>query len=149
MERPRETGERRVRDLFDAREAPIFRREPIEAVVPERTCGASWRGIDSRGVEEVVVKRHVREIPADGTEGVHVGMALLEPVDELDAELEGALRMTQEIVLVDLEQLVEARDRGDRRLTDPDDADLRGLDECDREPRPEHAREGGGRHPSG
>jgi hypothetical protein len=80
---------------------------------------------------------------------MHVGMALLVPVDELDAEFERALRVPQEVVLVDLDQLVELRDRRDRRFTDTDDADLGRLDQRDREPWAEHARQRGRGHPPG
>ena len=58
--------------------------------------------------------------------------ALLEPVDELDAELERSLRVPQEFVFVDLQQLVELLDCRDRRLAHTDDADLGGLHERDR-----------------
>ena len=76
-------------------------------------------------------------------------LALLPPVDELDAELECALRMPQEIVFVELHQAVELRDRGDRRLADADDADLGGFDQRDGQPRAQDARQRGGRHPAG
>ena len=38
------------------------------------------------------MKRDVGQVATHGAEGMHVRMPLLAPVDELDAELEGALR---------------------------------------------------------
>jgi hypothetical protein len=96
-----------------------------------------------------MMERNVGEVAAHRPEGMHVGMALLVPVDELDAELERALRLSQEIVLVDLEQLVELRDGGNRRLADADDADLGGFHQRDRQPRAQHTRQRCRRHPSG
>ena len=92
---------------------------------------------------------NVGQIAADRTEGMHVFMPLLVPVDELDAELERALRVAQEFVLVDLQQLVELRDGRDRRLAYADDADLGRLDQGYRQPGTQHARQRSGRHPAG
>ena len=95
------------------------------------------------------MERDVGQVAAHGSEGMHVRLPLLAPVDELDAELEGALRLPQEIVFVDLHQLVELRDRRDRRLAHTDDADLGRFDQRDRQSRPQHARQRGRGHPSG
>ena len=144
MEGPGQSRERRVGDAFDAREPRLLRRQPVEAVVPERT-----RRTLRLVAQPIVMKRDVGEVATDGPEGMHVRMPLLVPVDELDAELERALRLPQEIVFVDLHQLVELLDRRDRRLADTDDADLGGLDQRDRQSRAEHARQRGRRHPAG
>jgi hypothetical protein len=47
-------------------------------------------------------------------------MARLEPVDELDAELERAPGRAEERVFVEPERVVEQMDLRDRRLADPD-----------------------------
>ena len=44
---------------------------------------------------------------------------------------------------------LNCRDRRDRRLAHSDDADLGGLDQRDRQPRAQHARQRGGGHPAG
>ena len=79
---------------------------------------------------------------------MHVRMAFLVPVDELDAELESAVRVLQELVFVDAQHAIELRDRRDRRLADTDDADLGGFDERDGQSWAEHARKRRSGHPS-
>src|SRR5690349_1321849 len=51
------------------------------------------------------------------------------PATKLDAELEGSLCLAHELRFVDLEQLVEVAQRGQRGLADPHGADVIGLDE--------------------
>src|SRR5204863_9512017 len=76
-------------------------------------------------------------------------MTRLVPIDELDAELEGALRLAQEIVLVEAQHVVVQRDGRDGRLADPDDADLVRLHQRDGETRPHARGKRSGRHPPG
>ena len=67
------------------------------------------------------------EVRAEQPEIVEVVVAEATPVDELDAELEGGIRLANELVLVDAEQLVEEDDRRNRGLADADSADFFGL----------------------
>jgi hypothetical protein len=96
-----------------------------------------------------MVERDIGQITAHRTEGVHVRPPFLVPVDEFDAEFERALRLPQEVVLVDFDQPVERGDGGNGGLAHADDADLGRLHQRDVEPRSEHARDGRGRHPAG
>src|SRR5690348_14556283 len=73
----------------------------------------------------------------------------LDPVDELDAEFVRAPGATNELELVEPQDLVEFLDGRDRRFADSDDADLLGLDECDPAGRTQRVGQRGGRHPSG
>src|ERR1700722_4331423 len=71
------------------------------------------------------------------------------PVDELDAELEGALGVRDKIVLIHAEHAVERADRRDSRFTYSNGPYLIGLDQCDRHARVlDHAREPRPPHPS-
>src|SRR6185312_6460272 len=88
------------------------------------------------------------QIQAVDAEGMQVPASRAVPVDELDAELEGSLRVAEEIVLVDLEQTVERPDGRDRRLSHPDGADLVGLDQRHGDPAVlYHARQSRRGHP--
>src|SRR6187399_1614330 len=115
MERPGEPRQRRVGNAFQAREARLLCRNPVQAVVPKRTRRTLRLFAQPAFLEEIVMERDIGQVATDGAEGMHIRLPLLEPVDELDAELEGSLRVPQEIVLVDLQQLVELLDGGDRR----------------------------------
>lgn len=76
-------------------------------------------------------------------------MALPGPVDELDAELEGAAGLPEESRLVDSQPGVEMAHRRNRCLTDPNGTDLFRLDQCDGT-RPLRAiRKGSSSHPAG
>jgi hypothetical protein len=89
-------------------------------------------------------------VDAERPEGVEIGLADGAPVDELDAQLEDALGLADEVVLVEAEHGVEQADLRDRRLAHADDADLLGLDQGDgRVVRPEDLGHGRGRHPAG
>src|ERR1051325_3560358 len=72
------------------------------------------------------------------------------PVAELDAELEGRLGATDEVVLVDAEEPVEQLDRRDGGFPDADRSDLRRLDQLDAGDRSvADPRQRGRRHPAG
>jgi hypothetical protein len=81
---------------------------------------------------------------------VEVAVSLAPPILEIDPELEGALRLPDELVLVDLQHAVEGGHLWDGRLADTDDSDLVGLDEHDlAKLGRQDLREGSGGHPSG
>src|SRR4051812_7785691 len=124
MKGPCEACKRRVWNAIQSRKFRMLRRDVIQAVIPERT----WRSLRLFS-QPVMMKRNVGEITSNGTEGMHVRMTLLVPVDEFDAELERSLCLSQEVVFIDAQHLVELRDRWNCRLTDSDDADLGGLDQ--------------------
>src|SRR5690606_4040724 len=60
-----------------------------------------------------------------------IARAGTQPVDEFDAELDGAAGLAHELGLVDAEHNVEAFDMRQRRLADTDGADLVALDQGD------------------
>src|SRR2546429_3288294 len=119
-------------------------RHPVEAVVPQGLATALHHFL-----QPIVVERNIGEILADAAESVHVAMTRLVPIDELYAELEGALRLAQEIVLVDAQQIIVQRYRRDGRLADPDDADLVRLHQRDGETRTHDLGDRCSRHPPG
>ena len=80
---------------------------------------------------------------------MHIGLAGLQPVDELDAELERAHGFPDELRFVDAEQLVEERQVRHGGLADPDGADLFGFDQSYRMPGAEYLGQRGGTHPAG
>jgi hypothetical protein len=55
---------------------------------------------------------------------VHVAVADAAPVLELDAQLEGGLRLAHELIFVDAEHLVEQLDHRDGRFSHADGADI-------------------------
>ena len=86
---------------------------------------------------------------ARGTERVYVALSRPCPVLELDPELEGRLRLAQEIVLVDGVGAKVVDDRRDGRLADAHRADLLRLDEPDGAPEVrEGLRQRRGGHPA-
>ena len=80
------------------------------------------------GAEPMLVKGGGAEIVAIAAEGVEVAVALVQPADELDSELEGGLRCLDEFVFGEADQAVEQVDGRDAGLADADDADLVGFD---------------------
>ena len=77
------------------------------------------------------MKGHPFHVDAVLAEGVDVAVPDLAPVHKLDAELERALGRSNEVILVQPEQIVEQANLGDGRLPHPDRADLFGLDQVD------------------
>src|SRR5947209_926240 len=83
-------------------------------------------------------------------ERVEVSLAWRAPVDELNAELEGAVARRQEFVLVDTNHVVEGHERRDGGFADSNRADFVRFDQNDFDRlRVEERRESGGGHPAG
>ena len=82
-------------------------------------------------------------------EGVDVVLPHVAPVLEADAELEGGLRGGHELLFVDVEQLVEGQQRGDRGLAHAHGADLVGLDQADVQRLAQRLAQAGRHHPAG
>src|SRR5438132_3145353 len=53
------------------------------------------------------------------------------PIDELDPELEGRLRLADELVLIDAKNTIECPDRRNGRFSDAHNSDFLGFDEND------------------
>src|ERR1700738_5005206 len=84
---------------------------------------------------------------ADGAEAMDVAIAGTAPVHELDAELEGAAHLADELDLIDLQHAVEQLQVRYGGFAHADGADLLGFDEPNGAFAPQHFRQGGGRHP--
>src|SRR5438270_10728494 len=65
---------------------------------------------------------------------MEVAVVWPQPVDEFDAQLEGAFGGADEFVFIDLQHLVEQLNDRDGRFADADDADFLRFDERDPEP---------------
>ena len=107
-------------------EAAVARQRPGHGVVLDR-----HRAAPGPLAQPVLMERYRIEVFADAAERVEVAMAGPDPVDEPDAELEGAARGRDEGILVETELPVEMPDRRDGGLADADGADGRGLDHLD------------------
>src|ERR1700704_6735656 len=99
-------------------------------------------------LQPVLVKRQQPVVVADGAEAMNVAIPGTPPVDELDAELEGAAYLADELDLIDLQHAVEELQVRNGGFAHPDRADLLGFDEANGAFAPQHLRERGGRHPS-
>ena len=100
-------------------------------------------------LEPVLVEGQRPVVVADRAEAVDVASTHAAPVDELDAELEGAAHRADEFDFVDLQRVVERAQVRHGRLAHADRADVFGLDELDGALALERVREAGGRHPAG
>ena len=70
-----------------------------------------------------------------------VAVAVVQPVAEFDAELEGAVGAADELGLVEAEPVDPIVELGDGRLADPNGSDLVGFDQGDRSDIPQEGRE--------
>ena len=68
----------------------------------------------------------------DVAKGVHVAVAVLAPVFELDAELDTAVGCFEKISLIEAQGVVEIDDGGDCGLADANNANVVRLNESDR-----------------
>ena len=75
-------------------------------------------------LEPELVKFHRFHVDAEASERVEVAVTDPRPVDEFDRELEGALGLAEEIVLVDAEKLVERQNGRNGRFAHADDPDF-------------------------
>ena len=119
----RDVGERRRRRyVVGAGQEPVFaRRERLQLIGADITHVLACH----QQAQPVVMERGGAGIVADRSEAVHIAVADARPVAELDAELEGALRGTHELGLIQPECLrVERSDVRHGRFADADDADL-------------------------
>ena len=145
MEGVRDVRQRRVFDLGRTHELVLLRRDGIEGVIIQRT-----RFAKRAQLQPVVVELHHAEIaPTDSAEGVVIGVPKASPVLEFDAEFEGALRGTQELVFINTHARIEAADRWNGRFADTNDANLVRLDQGDVDDTRKHLDQGGGGHPAG
>ena len=144
MEGMEDVGERRVRDVGATQELAGARRHAVEDVVAE------FRGFAAQvQLVPVMMEGHQAQVaPAHRAEGVVVAMAGSQPIDEFDAELEGALGLADEIVFVEAERAVEQADLRDGGLAHADDADLVGFDQADRYAAPEQLGQRRAGHPA-
>src|SRR6185437_11384906 len=125
-------------------ELAMLRRQRIERVFVQRL-----RTSEVMRLQPVLVERHQAVIAADAAETVHVAVADARPVEELDAELEGALGLLDELDLVDFQDLVEQLQVRHRGFADADRADLFRFHQADRIAALQHLAKGGGGHPAG
>ncbi len=142
----------------------------LEGVVDLRGVrpGGAGKAVFHRGRRFGIIASEVGR-PAHGGEAqpeimeadaVHVAAVIAErmeiaaagclPVDEIDAQLVCSVGLTDELVLVQPQQVVEGENRRYRRLADADRADLGGFDQGDVViDRAERLGKQGRRHPSG
>src|SRR5580698_11586845 len=79
---------------------------------------------------------------------MHVAITDEGPVAELNTELDRALRLTHELVLVEFQQMIEPYNPGNRGFPNTDRADFIGLHDCDVDFAVDRAGERGCGHPT-
>ena len=121
----------------------LGRRPGHAQLVQLRRLAARLRG------QPILVQRQEIKVAAIGAERVEIGVVLLAPVDELDPQLEAALRGGNEVILGNAQCFVEGADRRDRRLTHPDRADLFTFDQRNAAASADCIGERGSGHPAG
>src|SRR5205823_9712645 len=82
-------------------------------------------------LQPIMMRRDAVDELAIIAEAVEMTVADGPPVDEFDAELEAALRRTDELALVDAENTVENLHQRHCRFADADGADCLGFDQAD------------------
>ncbi|VVT14865.1 conserved hypothetical protein [Sphingomonas aurantiaca] len=113
-----------------------------DRIVADRP-GAACRG----KAEPVMVEADIVERSAETAERVNVAVADRAEIAEVDPELEGRMRGAHEIGLVQAQAFDEGTDVRQRCLTDPDDPDIRRLDQMDRARDRQQPHKRRGRHP--
>ena len=94
--------------------------------------------------------RPVAKFCPEQPEIMKVGVAKPSPVDEFDAQLEGGIRLPDELILVNLKLILEQANWGNRSLADADGSDLLGFDQRDGvRLRSDNFGQESGRHPAG
>jgi hypothetical protein len=131
LERIAELGQRRFRLLGRrVQELVRLRRHRRDRVLVER------RAVPREPpLEPVMVELDPHHVEPVESERVDVAVPDPRPVDELDAELVGRMRLAHELHLVEPEHRVEQHDLRDRRLAHADGADRLALDQLDRDSR--------------
>ena len=123
---------------------------PRSAATTFRQNGANIAHLAGEmSLEPILVKRQQAAVAAHNAEAVHVRVAETAPVDELNAQFERGLGLTDELVFVDVERLIELPDLRNRGFADANRADFVGFDQADAEIAEQHLGHGGRGHPSG
>ena len=139
--RQRRIGRRiaRRRDEFSQR-----RSDGVERIIAD-VLGLARRA----GLQPILMEGHQPEVATDRAEAVDIAVTDLSPVIELDAKLEAALGLANELRLIDLEQPVESGKVRNGRFADPDDPDFFGFNQDDVDLSAERLGYGRGAHPAG
>src|ERR1700692_4591774 len=95
------------------------------------------------------MKRYYAALTSKHTETVNIRIAESTPVDELDAQLECALGLTDEIILVKLQGSIELPDGRYCGFANTDRADFVGFDQANVVIADQHLGHGRCRHPAG
>ncbi len=138
---PRHRG---VADPVHLAEPRLIGGQLMQRIIPQATLRAP-----RHTAPPIVMEGDIAEVHPRLAEGVQITRADRAPVDEFDPQLEGARSAAQEFVLVNPEDVIEADDLRDRRLTHADRADRLALDQFDGEALAQQPGKGGRRDPSG
>lgn len=121
---------------------PVVALERLRAFTRRQRCEAAhtrshdWQTIVAdivppprlAGADPVMMKGNAAEIMPERAERVHVALADVAPVEEVDTELVGGVGRRHEGGFIDAKHFVERAKRGKRRLAHPHDAYFLGLD---------------------